>query len=342
MLRNHFRPWGLLEWVLPRVPKLKWSIMGCLSTEDRCITALQNTKRLLPELGRIKFIQVEDPPSNYSDAIAALIGNHQEQLFRLGVLPRDIEKHQLFQQVYKLKTTIDQFVSDSQGDIIIDISSFPKRFFFPIIKLLISSGEVKNLIAAYTVAGEYSLQALAEDPEPWAHIPLFGPSGYPSRNLEAVVVGVGFLPFGLPELLKNEYHNIIVKYFFVPFPPGPPPYHRTWEFLREIERYTHLKPNMLRRINAYDVSDTFDNIYSITKCSTGLLNTILAPYGPKPISLGMCLYASLTDSPVYYTQPKTYNPNYCSGIKRGLRGYEETYMYCLRLDGRDFYELNEA
>ncbi len=192
------------------------------------------------------------------------------------------------------------------------------------------------MIVTYSVPEKYHDGALAEDPEPWAHIPLFGPPGYPDREFEFVIVGVGFLPFGLPELLKNEYRNVGVKFFF-PFPPGPPTYQRTWNFVREIEKDFPIDHSMLIRVDTYNVSDAFDYICSIT--DNNIKKAIMAPYGPKTISIAMCIYATLTDSPVYYMQPNIYHPEYSSGIKRNGQGIPEIYAYCLRLDGNDYYDV---
>jgi hypothetical protein len=54
------------------------------------------------------------------------------------------------------------------------------------------------------------------------------------------------------------------------------------------------------------------------------------------MSIAMCLYANLTDSPVYYSQPKVYHPEYSIGVQ--VRdGEAEIYAYCIRLSGRDLY-----
>ena len=88
--------------------------------------------------------------------------------------------------------------------------------------------------------------------------------------------------------------------------------------------------NNILRIEAHDVSDIFDHIKEIT--ASGQDGAIFAPFGPKTMSLAMCLFARLTQGVVYYSQPRLYHPNYSIGI----RAVE---AYCLRLNGRDYYTL---
>ncbi len=61
---------------------------------------------------------------------------------------------------------------------------------------------------------------------------------------------------------------------------------------------------------------------------------VLAPYGPKPLSLAMCLFAlsvPVEHRPaVVYTQPQVYAPKYSTGIgtvngRPDVRGYAVTW-----------------
>ena len=84
----------------------------------------------------------------------------------------------------------------------------------------------------------------------------------------------------------------------------------------------------MQRVHALDTSEAFDRICDIT--NHGRHDSILAPYGPKPISLAIALFAIQNGSPVYYTQPNYYSPEYSSGIK-------ETYGYWIKKDGTNLY-----
>jgi len=56
------------------------------------------------------------------------------------------------------------------------------------------------------------------------------------------------------------------------------------------------------------------------------------------MSLAMCIFATLTNSAVYYIQPRVYNPAYSFGVNY-RSGVREIYCYCVRLQGQDLYAL---
>jgi len=195
------RPWGLLNWLLSKIPDLEWSILGCLSTEERCLATLD----YMSSRGAIKtnvFLQVLDQDVIYSDISEKLYNARLKDFIKITGTDECIEKHTLFEKTYILHNTIKKYIDKSDGNIIVDISSFPKRYFFPIIRWMLLSADVHNLLVTYTVPFKYCQGPLAEDPQQWLHIPTFGPTGYPSSDVEVAFIGVGFLPFGLPELLK--------------------------------------------------------------------------------------------------------------------------------------------
>ena len=155
------------------------------------------------------------------------------------------------------------------------------------------------------------------------------PVDFPEPRVDLAIVGIGFMPFGLPNLLMSKYKSTPVKFLF-PFPPGPPNYQRTWDFVWKIEKsFTFNHQDSIIRIDSNNLSDAFE--YITRETNNGQKKVIFAPYGPKPISLAMCIYATIHHSPVYYTQPTHYNPDYSSGIK-------DTYAYCINLNSVNLYQ----
>ena len=84
---------------------------------------------------------------------------------------------------------------------------------------------------------------------------------------------------------------------------------------------------------------------------TGLTNeghrhAVLAPFGPKPLSLAMCMYGidcrrRKWPVEIGYTQPTAYSDEYSTGV--ALRDGEPViHAYCLKLDGRNLYEVPNA
>jgi len=188
------------------------------------------------------------------------------------------------------------------------------------------------LIVTYTDPDYYADQ-LSEQVESELSLPLFPPPDFtPSelRNLRCVV-GVGYQLLALPELLKNlrPSEGSIIPLF--PYPGAPSGIERNWKILKENlidELSGHVGKEKL--VNPKDVPEILQQIEIVSE--NGLYPIFLAPYGPKPMSLAMCIYACKypENTRVIYTQPTVYNPQYSTGIK-------ETYAYPLRLNGKNLF-----
>ncbi len=80
--------------------------------------------------------------------------------------------------------------------------------------------------------------------------------------------------------------------------------------------------------------DTFERIVSLTQKAAK--PAIFAPFGPKTASVAMCLYATVMDAEVFYTQPEVYHPEYSSGVSV-VNGEAEIYGYGLRVESKEYY-----
>ncbi len=327
MLSTGFRPWGELNWVLNKINVNKWFYVGCLSTEERCLGCF-NTLQQRNLIADSLFVEVIDPGSSQNKIIRSKINKNKNKLASIST-KLTIEDVDLLCEDYEIVAIAESIISARQRNIVLDITSFPKRFFFPVVKLLSREKYIDNLIITYTKAEKYASDDLSDDPEPWYPLPLFRPVGFPEPRYELAFVGTGFMPFSLPKLLKDNHSEISLRLFF-PFPPGPPNYQRSWEFIRKIEKHYVLKDqDEIARVNSLDVNEVFDYINDAT--DNGEKKCLFAPYGPKPISLAMCLFAIKHNLPAFYTQPKFYNPGYSIGSK-------ETISYLIRLNNHDYYE----
>lgn len=326
MIGKYFRPWGKLDWIIPKLPQANWDFLACLSTEDRYIAALSILDKSI-KLNKSLFIKIIDPFSKDTEAINKKLSENEENIKLSTQYPFSIEDHPLLEQTQNIVECVKRFLLSDSKNIIIDISTFPKRFFFPILKLLIQSNP-ENLIVVYTNAEKYCNE-LSGNPRPWDHLPLFMPVNFPEAQVDVAIVGVGFMPFALPDLLLSKYNATPVKFLF-PFPPGPPNYQRTWEFVRKIQKhFTFKSSDHMIRIDSNNMPDAFE--YISREGESGDKKIIFAPYGPKPISLAMCIFATLNDSTVYYTQPTHYSIDYSSGIK-------DTLAYPVILSSKNLYK----
>lgn len=312
--------------------------MGCLGFEDRFITAVDQAKSSFT-LNDIFFLKVTDEDSVHSICIEEIYEEHTNQLNDALDNNFRIKELALLESPRLLKDEVKRFLDVSCPNILLDISCFPKRFFFPILKLMLNSDQVQNLVVCYTLPQSYSKIGLAEDTLPWSHIPMFKQTEIKVSKKEKAIVGVGFMPYELPSLLKDDYPKAEINFVF-PFPPGPPNYQRSWEFVRSIEKNYTVREGDSRiiRVDIKDVSRCYDHLLTIS--DTGNHSCVIAPYGPKTHSLAMALFASNFDCDVVYTQPRYYNPRYTTGVKY-INGDPETYLYLIKSEGKNLYTTNQ-
>ncbi|MCG3195735.1 MAG: hypothetical protein GHCLOJNM_00202 [bacterium] len=223
----------------------------------------------------------------------------------------------------------------------LDISSLPKRFFFQAIKSALTSPSVRDFLIVYSTPLSYPEGALSGNCRDWGAITGFGCVDPDKQRVAASrwIVGAGFAVGGLHVHLEGRGSGINVD-VLIPFPAEPwRSVRRSWESARAIEEalgsdpensMSEVKPRF-HQVGALDTCTCFDKLLSLTQHATTA--AALAPLGPKPLSVAMCLLASQADHyPVYYAQPKTYALNYSSGFRT-------TYAYWIKHDGVNLYQV---
>jgi hypothetical protein len=334
----HYRPWGPLQWLLPRLPNRSWTFVGVLGTEDRCTAALASTPA--DAIYERHFLHVRDPAPSPAEAFRARYEEIGGRLRALGVRQEEIRPAELLADIDTIAEEVERILARSTPHLILDITSMPKWWFFPMIRMLMSSGRVETLVATYASARDYGKQ-LSSDPAPLAPLPTFSEPPDREKNQE-LIVGIGFAALSLRELYSADADKI--RYLF-PFPPGPPNFMRNWEFLRVLE--TEIENRSMEEedrwyVHMYDCPHVFEAIRNFTR--DGARTTALAPFGPKTLSLAMCVFAlaaSKAGRPpvhVFYTQPRRYELDYSTGIAE-VDGVPDVKGYCLVLNGADVYRL---
>lgn len=326
-----YRPWGLLPWVIHKCPDLRWGFIGSFWTEERGLSAWR-TLNGLGKLSSTYFANIVEPPSRFTLESDEILAKRKKEYEGYGGSLSDIYDHLLFDRVGDIVNTMDRIIDNAGPNIVLDISSLPKRFFFPFVKLLIKATSIDNLIVVYTLPRAHT-DNLAENYQDWNTLPLFQ-GVYPDLPTKMLIVSVGYLAMGLSDQIEQDNPHLALKILF-PFPPGPPSFQKTLELVRLIKKNLKTDRLELIRVNAVDTPDAYDLILAHTQ--QGELAANFAPFGPKPISLAMAIYAAANDRPVFYNQPKTYHPKYSIGVS-DINGIPETYAYCIRINGHDFYD----
>jgi hypothetical protein len=329
------RPWGRLTWVADRLDIVPWALYGCIATEERWAAVLE----LLRErdlLGSARMLEIGVPAGHPQQTLIAELKRKQEERARTLLEPHAIERHDLLEPYGQIVESARQF-SGTAKNVMLDITALPKRFFFPIMKRLLLERGIENLVVTYSVAESYASEALHEDSLPPAFLPLFNADGDESEQaFELLLVGLGFDAPGLMQILEmGDVRHVEVM---LPYPAAPPFGRRNWEFLRHIWPSIDRHHCRLVETSAIDVPSCYAAICGAT--ASARKRAILAPYGPKPLSLAMCLYAQgigRATSAVMYTQPKYYHPQYSSGVAKDGAG-DVIYAYPVRLAGRDLYQ----
>jgi hypothetical protein len=317
-----YRPWGELKWLLTKLNPNKYSFYGCLSTEERCLESFRHITSIDSSC-KNKLIEIIDPVDTEEHKV-----NRAKMLLEYNKLTDsgNISTYDLLCPIGEIVRDINDFLKNANGKLILDITSFPKRYFFPLIKVILKSPLIDTLIITYSTPEKYCSSDLSESPMDWNHIPMFA-SDDPDTKYEMALVGLGFMPLGLSSLLKDKFNELELRLMF-PFPPGAPLFQRTWKFIEDMQITPKVDFKKIMRIDVLNVSDAFDMICSMSEDYEAI---IMAPYGPKTMSLAMCLYACLTNSPIYYTQPTAYDPKYSEGVS-------SCYGYCIKLNGKNLFD----
>lgn len=334
-----FRPWGQIDWLLGRIEGKAWSMIGCCGTEKRSISLARHVGRAA--LDHVRMVEIHDPQPLDRAAFEGRLAENRAALTAAGFAADEIVPAPLVADLDTITDVVSGLVEAGAASLLIDLTSLPKHWFFPLIRALLAEATIKDVIACYTAGIGYAT-TLSENVSPLRVLPSF--AGDPTRDRhDSLIIGIGFEPTGLDALLAEQASDAIRLIF--PFPPGPPGHQRNWMFVKHIEELTsknQIDPPDRVHIHMYDCPQIFDALCEMT--DGGIISSAIAPYGPKTVSLAMCLFALAAEAaelppvPVYYAQPLRYALDYTADA--AMRGdVPDIIGYCLRLAGRDLYRV---
>lgn len=340
-----FRPWGRPAWLRPHFGEQSWCIIACFGTERRSVKSVAG---IACAGDSVIFVKIDDPglgtASEQSDREDAYAENKKFFEVNCEIKPT-YESEELKASLDKLRLICDS-ASKASKNIILDITSFPKRWFFPLVRFLVEDEAIENLQVIYTRGDEHA-STLAENPEILRALPAFRPED-DRKDHDFAFVGVGFHTHSMLQLFDVNKAKSLQLLF--PFPPGPPGIHRNWKFVEEVEMKVQKdeslrdgkEPITYMHLDSSDVSQAFDALKIVTK--NGIKTSLMAPYGPKPFSLAMCLFALAVERaekpevPVVYSQPQKYAVEYTKDASY-QHGELDSWAYGIKRRGRFIYEL---
>lgn len=319
-------PWGELRDIYSTfLHDTDFVVMGCLSFEERCCTVPQELQT--DRCQAVELIEVLDPPDAYPDYSAEI--KVRTDQYRQLLNGRNILFHSVVSELLigedQLIDIINGFTNrvPSVPTIVLDITSLPKRYFCFFVKRLLLQESFRNVIVTYTqpALGGYTSSHLAEDPMTYEHLPGYGSPLPPSGA--TMIVSVGFESLGIKPLLEIYSSERKQTRIIMAFPPNGENIKRQWSTLKQMVTDPQEIRGNIEIIAGWDAEQVYNTLEQWRYDTDGLT---LAPFGPKPHSLGMTLFAIKFDSGLYYTQPKSYNPSYSTG--QGT-----TWAYVVKWDG---------
>jgi len=327
-----YRPWGLLDWALDLSEQKEWFFIGTLGTEVRSLAAW---KGLLARASKFeyKILEIHDRPSRFTIAANKLLEVRNKEFVDNGGQTNHIIKGLgLLDEYYKVDELSVMFANSGES-VILDITSLPKRYFFPILRRLVKNTKIQNLVITYTLPEDYAKDGpLSEGAGNWTHIPGFLPTS--TGKSEFLIAGAGFATQNLQNHVKSITRNDVK--LLIPFPATLDATRQAWQAIYQLQGEQSAKKFSNFRVPANDISSAFDRIISLNRNTVA--DAAFAPFGPKPISAAMCIFASARGSAVYYPQPIAYNPNYSTGIAK-CEGKDAIYAYWIRHHGKMLYEV---
>lgn len=320
-------PYGSLQEIVSCfLRRTDFVIFGCLSFEERSGTV---PKRLrLANCKGVELIEVKDPDDafpNHSEQVLEKVKKNKRQLIRSKVKFKSLTSDLLVTEDGLLDILEGWRDFQKYQTVVLDITSLPKRYFCFFIKRILLSEQWRNVVVTYTLPGSsgYTDEHLAEDPMTCDHLPGFAAPLSPKGN--TLVVSIGFESLSMRSILEIYSDKKKGTKMLLSFPSTAGSVRREWNTLRQIvpSEEREIIRNNIEVVAFWDAEQVYKTLIRWNQDSDGLT---LAPFGPKSHSLGMVLFAIKNDAGLYYTQPKSYNPEYS-------KGEGETWAYVIKWNG---------
>ena len=244
-----YRPWGLLDWALSLSANKHWVHVGVLGTEQRSLAAWKWLKGLNAENGHL-FLEIRDNPSSYTNLSESLLSERRNEFRLAGGNESLVLKFDLLAELF----AIDQLalnIESTARSVILDITSMPKRFFFPLLRAFCRCQTISDLIVTYTQPEAYERkEPLNRNSLPWSPLPGFPPG---EATDELLIASLGFAVEGLLEHSETITKSPAIK-VLIPFPAPLAALRLSWESMWRLESQDRREKFENHRVSATDVS----------------------------------------------------------------------------------------
>ena len=135
----------------------RWLLIGAINTQERCLSMVRNQTTTF-DLAHAAFLEIVDEASDFSDQTAALREAHRVSFYKeVKEDLRELHTYDLLEPLKRLQRLVDQWVEgEHRKNIILDVTCLPERFFFPMLRWLLNSAEVENLIVTCMAPARYT------------------------------------------------------------------------------------------------------------------------------------------------------------------------------------------
>ncbi len=325
-------PWGMLDWIYPKIKVNKWHVITSSSFEARSIALGEWLVINKVKLKSSSIFHIENPPSeNWNKSLPLRQNNYTRLQSLLNSQPLAIIEANLLEPALKSVTEMFHSLPDGNESILLDITTLPKRFALLVFQKLMDSKDIKNLLVTYSKAENYPEMRLSGNPLPSQALQGFG--RIEDHNPKRFIVGVGYVALNIEELLNSSSGKKLD--FVFPFPPASPGFRRNWNLLSKLipnEFPSSTEIHLVNSMDAFEVSD-------IVTAWGGTNDLNIVPLGPKPHALGMAMaYMKLNGtSELSYPQPQVYQYNYSEGILKNSQGVPQIIAYYLKRNGERLF-----
>lgn len=345
LAKNTLRPFGPLAWFFNRLqPQGSWSVLGALSPEDRCLTAsiALQTRGITT---RTTLLQLEPTDLETNLELPEIRKKITLQLHNATTSGFEIRNQMpVLATSDEINNLAFEIANECESQVLLDVSTMPKRYFFPLLMALCETDRIQTLVVTNTSPKSYG-KVLSEDASEWDTLPGFSALGSEETSETTVMIGVGYQLLNIRELLERYARKPVRFRLMLPVPSLHPGFINNWQFIHGIKTHwgartsdgpRQVEPEIIR-VPTHDVSLAFDRLVQHSQQGRAP-SLVMAPFGPKPLSVAMCLLGIARqaggqfETEIGYTQPRVYSPDYSSGSS-------DVTAFCIKLNGRSLYSL---